>query len=216
MIYVAFSDIDIIPDSELGFYLSLLPRERALEISKYKFIKDKKARLLASLLLRNAIFNTTGSDKPMHNLRKSIYGKPFIDGWNSFSISHSGNKVCIAYSIHSIGIDIENIRDIGYPINMSFFHKNERIFLKSSNDIGKAFFTIWTKKEALLKADGTGLINELSLIDCSKDKIVYKANSWHFYNHNLYENYVFNLCSSINSTSNSVQVFQYTRLTEFV
>ncbi len=85
-----------------------------------------------------------------------------------FNISHSGQWVLIAFADSELGVDIEEIK-----ISFSFqtivqdqFSEPERNFLLNSSDPLIAFYTLWIRKEALLKAWGTGLKEDLWLIPC--------------------------------------------------
>ena len=80
-----------------------------------------------------------------------------------FNLSHSGDAVALAISREAeVGIDLERIRpfsdmaemvkNLFHPRDIQFFdhlHRREKI---------QGFYRLWTQKEAMVKAVGTGLV----------------------------------------------------------
>lgn len=92
--------------------------------------------------------------------------KPFIISPSSrihFNISHSGGWVLIAVAIEELGIDIEiTDEDFSYRELLSeHFNPEEEDFITRAMNPAEAFFYLWTRKEALTKAWGTGLQENL-------------------------------------------------------
>ncbi len=91
-------------------------------------------------------------------------GKPEVEG-PSFSASHSGAMACLAVARRDVlGADIERIR----PVDTSLFERrilspDERRMLQQQPESDRltAMLTLWTAKEAILKAMGTGLCLEM-------------------------------------------------------
>jgi 4'-phosphopantetheinyl transferase len=97
------------------------------------------------------------------------YGKPALR-WSpggkglNFSVSHSGELAVYAVSLcgrRCLGVDIERIRqDVSWGrVAEECLSLSENTFLRSlPGDLArKAFFQLWTRKEAHLKAKGCGL-----------------------------------------------------------
>ena len=100
------------------------------------------------------------------------FGKPYLKGHRDsfqFNLSNSGQFVAIA--IHpgeqQIGIDMEVInRKFEYwEIAAHYFTTHECDGVYSHRD----FYKIWTKKEAMLKTTGIGLVDDLNTLDFSKE-----------------------------------------------
>ncbi|MGO9096664.1 MAG: 4'-phosphopantetheinyl transferase family protein [Bryobacteraceae bacterium] len=97
-------------------------------------------------------------------------GKPCLAGAGavSFNLSHSGIYTTAAVSRNrEVGIDLERIRPdaAGRDIAARFFSGEERAWLDATPGV-ESFFRLWTAKEAVLKAMGTGLstpLNRLSV-----------------------------------------------------
>ncbi len=105
-----------------------------------------------------------------------------------FNISHSRDRLLIAVtSGRAIGIDIEFRRS---GINMNaiadrWFSPKERAFFQTLENPEKGFFDIWAKKEAYVKALGTGIFKELSSFTVALDNepnvpSLGKTNEWFF------------------------------------
>jgi 4'-phosphopantetheinyl transferase len=105
----------------------------------------------------------------------SEQGKPALSGrWQNsgihFNLAHSHDLAAIAVTrVDPIGIDIEHIRSIRDADDLvaRFFSRSEReLFEKLPTDEKPgAFFRLWTRKEALLKATGEGITRSLNLVE---------------------------------------------------
>jgi 4'-phosphopantetheinyl transferase len=101
-------------------------------------------------------------------LGKGLHGKPYVAAPEEakhlrFNIAHSGALCLVAVaSAGEVGIDVERVRhDIAMDdIAQMYFTSRELEALCSVPDENRAeaFFACWTRKEALLKAQGTGFI----------------------------------------------------------
>jgi len=124
--------------------------------------------LLARYLARNAAgiqFDYNENGRPV--LASSSDNKKI-----AFNISHSGAKALFAFSAGiPIGIDIEMLRS-----NLDFVGIAERFFAPGEAadlaslpeaDRKEAFFACWTRKEAFVKARGTGILLNLNQIEVS-------------------------------------------------
>lgn len=96
------------------------------------------------------------------------HGKPVIAGAGEelhFSFSRSGPAAAIAVASTPIGIDIEVSRprqDVG-ALAERFFSAEEAQYLTTLDREGAAaaFLRLWTRKEAILKATGEGVLGAL-------------------------------------------------------
>lgn len=108
----------------------------------------------------------------------STYGKPFacVDGGTEnldFNVSHSSRHGLVALAPHGrVGVDVEerNPRKCLDGELQSVFTRDERIELGAVSGKQKThlFFRLWTMKEALLKALGTGFSLDMSRIEIPK------------------------------------------------
>ncbi len=91
-------------------------------------------------------------------------GKPFLKNMQiQFNLSHSGGLALYAFHcFEQIGIDVEKIRPIKEmkAIGERYFSRQERELLDSAEYSAGTFFQIWTRREAVLKAEGGGIASE--------------------------------------------------------
>ncbi len=83
-----------------------------------------------------------------------------------FSLSHSGSMVLIAVSTARVGADVQRIPSAGTVAACTrALHPEEQreLAARAGADRCRAFARIWTRKEAYLKALGTGLCRPASL-----------------------------------------------------
>lgn len=91
---------------------------------------------------------------------RSPHGKPNLDPAHhyQFNLSHSGPCLAVALADFPVGVDIERQRELndGEALAAEVFHPQEREWLAGRGCFYTAFFRLWTVKEAVLKALGTG------------------------------------------------------------
>ncbi|MBR1769358.1 MAG: 4'-phosphopantetheinyl transferase superfamily protein [Bacteroidales bacterium] len=121
------------------------------------------------------------------NIETTPKGKPYFVNKRDmfFSLSHTADFVAVAFSLRSIGIDIEHSRKGMEAVVNRFFHSGEREYVFSqaelitaASDEGDMTSTqifdriatqLWTVKEAYVKMTGTGIANNFSSVDLSPE-----------------------------------------------
>jgi 4'-phosphopantetheinyl transferase len=96
------------------------------------------------------------------------FGKPRLAGDSQvhFNLSHCEDRAVLAISdAAEVGIDLERERPIEHvDLAKRYFHRNEAAAITASRDEAeqrRAFFLVWTLKEAVVKALGAGLSTPL-------------------------------------------------------
>ena len=136
--------------------LRSLPDELRKKALRYHREDDQLRSIGSSFLLLKA-----AKGKPIHY---SAEGKPFVEGENFFNISHSGDYVVLAEAKFPVGVDIERIDDIGINndlLNIALTER-EKLWVKDSL---LRFYVVWTRKESLIKCEGSGFMSEPCEID---------------------------------------------------
>jgi 4'-phosphopantetheinyl transferase len=119
------------------------------------------------LACRSALYRVLGEalgrEPEAVALRRGAFGKPeLIDGAPHFNVSRSGAAALIGLcETMAIGVDIESIRAIGEADAIAREHFSSTELAKweraGSETRDHRFLECWTRKEACLKALGTGL-----------------------------------------------------------
>lgn len=181
VVHVWWADIQQL-EQQLSFakLLDQLPEALHPAILHYHFEKDRYVRAVSKYLLQKLLTYLGFDQHLLLDLHKGEFGKPLLPLENfSFNISHARNLVLCAASLDcKVGVDIEYVR----PIEIKGFEENftrqewRAIIADHSLNV---FYTNWTKKESVIKADGRGLQLSLGLIDTLKNPI--KLDNVHWY-----------------------------------
>ena len=101
-------------------------------------------------------------------------GKPALDlpGAPFFNLSHTNALALVAVTRAApVGVDVENIRPAPRLDDLAarFFASGETASLRGLPDAQRldAFYACWTRKEAFVKAEGSGIANALSNFEVS-------------------------------------------------
>src|SRR3990167_6193416 len=125
------------------------------------------------------VFDYTKHQKPFLSINPSHL---------AFNLAHSESlAVCAITLNHAIGIDIEKIKTkFPQAVAKRYFSQKENNHLrqqKNKKDKIRAFFDLWSRKEALVKAVGKGLTLPLSSFSVSLDNklevILLEQQSWY-------------------------------------
>lgn len=123
----------------------LLEEEKSIQITK-----TYARAMLLRLMDRHQISE--------HKINHTFWGKPYITGEFSFTISHSKNLVTVAGgSIKTLGIDVENHKAISLEELDGCFTPAEIDIIRKDPSPDRKTIHYWCCKEAALKADGRGL-----------------------------------------------------------
>ncbi len=160
MIRIFYHIIQNFDEYNEDILFALISSNLHARIQRYRFKEDRVRSLIGKRLLDIALGDICGKD-----LKFSKYGKPYLENAQNFSITHSGNIVAIAISKNIVGLDIELLKSTNIEDFLPYFSNAEKQFIYKSIDKIEAFYHIWTKKEAILKADSTGLKDNMSEID---------------------------------------------------
>ena len=189
--YLSKVNTQFLNDKLLSF-----PESIRLIIEKYSIEKDRNAKILSKLLLLKGLSDLFPGEKiDLHFLEKN--GKPNYKNLPIyFNSSHSEDLVLVAFSkTQETGIDIEFNKSINTEIYTDFLHVQEEKLLQKSNNKSSLFYSIWTKKEALIKATAIGINADFKTIDCSKSETFFNAEKYFFKEIKLDINYTCFVCN---------------------
>jgi 4'-phosphopantetheinyl transferase len=141
-----------------------LSEEEAARAARFIFERDRARFIVAHAALREILAGYVGEEAGVIAVTVAEQGKPFLEAHPEvqFNLSHSGRYAMLAVARgREVGVDIERISD-GRPardIAERFFAPGEvEALLATAEELQtEAFFAIWSRKEAYIKARGEGL-----------------------------------------------------------
>jgi 4'-phosphopantetheinyl transferase len=153
--------------------LSRAERDRA---GRYVFDRDRNRFVVARARLRQLLAARLGIQPHEVEFTLREHGKPALGGRFSsvpmhFNLSHAEGTVAFVVSECEVGIDIEAVRtlhDADSVVARMFSRAEAATYFDLHHEhrsIG--FFNCWTRKEAFVKAVGTGLRHDLGSFDVS-------------------------------------------------
>ena len=156
-----------LPEDQDALYEALYRRaapDRKQRADRYLRREDGLRCLAAGELLRRTVERELGITE--FTVAKDPGGKPRIHGQDHFhyNLSHSGNRVVIAYGDSPVGADVQQMHMDAGKENLAkrFFTKEEQTYVFESPELTEArFYRVWTGKESYLKYLGTGLKKSL-------------------------------------------------------
>lgn len=159
--------IDSFSEEKREEFLSFLDKEKKREFMSASNENRKLSILISQGFAKEKISEEYNIPKSEIIFSVSDRGKPYCKSHPHiyFSLSHSGNFVALAISDKEVGIDIEKLRPAKDNLINRVCSQNEIDAISNSENPHIKFTEIWTKKEAYLKALGTGIDRELTSID---------------------------------------------------
>lgn len=168
-------DLDECKESGEGWeMLAVEERERA---QRFRFERDKKRFVAARIWLRTTLagyLKTTPMDLDFHY---GVNGKPRLASTSDagercqFNLTHCGAMAVLVVACgRAVGIDIEARRPVAdlEAIAERLFtpHERTRLMRATASDArSEVFLELWTRKEALAKAEGVGLDDTFKEMD---------------------------------------------------
>jgi 4'-phosphopantetheinyl transferase len=146
---------------------SVLSSDEVARASRFHFDKDRNRFIRCRSVLRFLLADYLGAAAAEIRFEYSTSGKPQLPTEQNprglqFNLSHSADMALIAVGADlQLGVDIEKIREEvdTAALAQRFFSPREGAGLQALPDHLRVpgFFACWTRKEAFLKATGTGL-----------------------------------------------------------
>jgi 4'-phosphopantetheinyl transferase len=147
--------------------LGMLDRSEQARAQRYRLADDRDRCLLGAALLRTVAGQHLGVRPADVSVDRtcprceSQHGRPVLAGTGLHaSVSHSGDVVAVAITrAGPVGVDVEAERAIDFSaVTDSVCTPAERACVGGPGD----FYAYWTRKEAVLKATGDGLLRPMT------------------------------------------------------
>ncbi|MBR6542827.1 MAG: 4'-phosphopantetheinyl transferase superfamily protein [Anaerotignum sp.] len=197
---ILYMKVDILEDQALfDKWFSLISLNRKEHIIKLKNPVSARLSLGAGILLRIAM-EKFGYISRLNDIEYGTHGKPYLkDVPFYFSLSHSGEYAICVYSAEPVGADLQ-IKKKSLPKHTrKILSSDESIYLNSlgENKQIDVFFSLWARKESIIKWDGRGLRIPMNEINTLKEKVIFEAKELILTEFStLIPQYAFSICST--------------------
>lgn len=169
-------------------YRELLDEQEKERAARFRFEADRERFIIAHGLLRKLLGEHLGARPEELHIARGPYGKPYIEGSDlRFNLSDTKDALLIAFTHRQeIGADIETMaRTVDHiAVGEHYFTPEEMLSVRAAtlgpaptsgtidplgrplgttDDIAskRRFLEFWTRKEAVLKASGVGIMDDL-------------------------------------------------------
>jgi len=173
-VHVWATSLQVSPDRVTEFAASLAPEERE-RAARFHFPIHRDRFIAGRGLLRKLLGRYLGMEPRSLQFTYGPQGKPALTrsaGLFHFNVAHSEDLLLIALTESGVvGVDVEQVRTLSdfEELVARFFSPNECSRFRSLPVEQKpaAFFNLWTRKEAWLKATGEGITHLLNQVEVS-------------------------------------------------
>jgi 4'-phosphopantetheinyl transferase len=176
------------PEADHPHFRALLSVQEADRAERFIFPRDRQRFVVSHGLLRTILARYAGKAPQALSFSRRSGGKPCLDGHGDlhFSLAHSGDAILIAVSLAGeVGVDVEELRVMNDAEGLvaRFFSESERRHYAelAPQHRAAAFFAGWTRKEAYVKALGSGLSTPLDSFSVNFDvpaRLLAPAGPW--------------------------------------
>jgi 4'-phosphopantetheinyl transferase len=168
--------LQVTPATLADFGSTLAPAERE-RAARFHFERDRN-RFIAGRAQMRYILSEYLRTKPSRvQFCYSARGKPALNGEFAgsgleFNLAHSDDLAILAVTrAGKVGVDVERVRplkDVGDLVARFFSQRENDLFQQLLEEQkSAAFFNLWTRKEAWLKATGEGIGELLNQVEVS-------------------------------------------------
>ena len=155
-------------------YESLLDGEERERAARFRVEAARRRFITGRVMLRRVLSDFTGVEPERVCFAFGAHGKPrLVDGGPCFNLAHSGDAVVLAVAEDEVGVDVEELRPLSTTDRLARRictpgELGDLLALGPSARSG-ALLRLWTSKEAVLKALGSGIRGSMRSIEVSLD-----------------------------------------------
>ncbi|MCW5900570.1 MAG: 4'-phosphopantetheinyl transferase superfamily protein [Flavobacteriales bacterium] len=136
--------------------------------ARFRFDVDRERFIIAHGLLRKLLADHLDARPADLRFDRGPYGKPFIKGVDlRFNLSDTKDALVVAIGGEvEIGVDVETMaRTVDHmAVGEHYFTPEEVEVIASAPEPKRRFLEYWTRKEAVLKASGVGIMDDLRVL----------------------------------------------------
>jgi 4'-phosphopantetheinyl transferase len=167
--------------AETGTFHALLSADEQERAARFHFEHDRRRFIVARGLLRTILARYLACEAQEVRFDYGDNGKPFLHPHHDnaglqFNLAHSHQMALYAIALQrAVGVDVEYKRRLtdGGKIAHRFFSPDEAKLVVDAapGEQQQAFFQIWTRKEAYIKAIGLGLAQPLAEFEVAQPQV---------------------------------------------
>ncbi|MDJ1497902.1 4'-phosphopantetheinyl transferase superfamily protein [Cytophagaceae bacterium DM2B3-1] len=181
-----------------------------VQIKKYRKKEDACLSLAGKVLLYRVLKKQGMSESILSQISYTDFRRPFIpDSDIDFNIAHSEDVVVVAYTqLGRVGIDLERMIPVkpgDFKSQMSLIEWQE---IEGAKDPQTAFYTYWTQKEAVLKANGKGMYIPLQSFQIQSGRTYLEGEEWSLQEIQIADGYK---CHLAMNQEQPVEIYDLTR-----
>lgn len=199
-----------ISEDTFFYWLPYLSETMQVQIKKYRKKEDAYLSLAGKVLLYKVLRQQGMSESILSQIRYTDFRRPFIPNSDiDFNIAHSEEFVVVTYTQSGrVGIDLERMIPVkpgDFKSQMSLIEWQE---IEGAEDPQTAFYTYWTQKEAVLKANGKGMYIPLQSFQIQSGRAYLEEETWSLQEIQIANGYK---CHLATSQEQSVEIYDLTR-----
>ena len=149
-------------------YAALLDPVEQERAARFRFAVDRERFTIAHGLLRTLLGQRLDERPEALRFTRAAFGKPAVEGAGlRFNLSDTKDALLIGISDgREIGVDIETMaRTVDHlAVGAHYFTGTEVAGIQQATDAKRRFLELWTRKEAVLKASGVGIMDDLRVL----------------------------------------------------
>ncbi len=149
-------------------YSELLDPSEHERAGRFRFEVDRERFIIAHGVLRTLLGERLSEDPARIIFSRGPYGKPYLPGSElRFNLSDTKDAMLVGITKGGeIGVDIESMqrRVDHFAVSEHYFTPEEIESIAIAPDSKRRFLEFWTRKEAVLKASGVGIMDDLKVL----------------------------------------------------
>ncbi|GMV44261.1 MAG: hypothetical protein AMXMBFR64_59770 [Myxococcales bacterium] len=142
--------------------LDVLDGDERARVERFAVASAARELVVGRALLRTVVAGETGVNPRDVRFKYGAGGRPEVawpDGAPSVNLTHCAGLVAVAVCQEVVGVDAERVAERHPGIARRFFHPDEQAWVEAgaADTRWRRFAAVWTLKEAVVKAHGSGL-----------------------------------------------------------
>lgn len=175
-VHAWFAPLRHFAEEELVSWEALLDGEERSRAARFRFERDRIRYVAGHAWLRMILGQYVRLAPEAVRFARGAHGKPYVPGHAiRFNFSDTKDGILVAVSRDmELGADVETMqRTVDHEaVSEHYFTPEEIANIKQATDPKRRFLEFWTRKEAVLKASGVGIMDDLKVLRVDADRQV--------------------------------------------